>query len=65
MGGLKLVGDHYTRRMALSFQTLSQQGLCRLGVAVALHQNVENKAVLIDGAPEPEFLASNRDGNLV
>lgn len=41
------------------------QALCRLGVAAALHQNVQNKTVLIDGALEPVFLAGDRDDNLV
>ncbi|OHZ43574.1 hypothetical protein BBL07_03080 [Agrobacterium vitis] len=63
--GSKLVGDYHTRRTTLPFQKLSHQTLCRLGIAAALHQHVENKTVLIDGALEPMFLAGDRDDNLI
>ena len=63
--GSKLVGDYRTRRTALPFQKLSHQTLCRLGIAADLHQHVENKTVLIDGAPEPMFLAGDHDDDLV
>jgi hypothetical protein len=52
-------------RTALPFQKLSHQTLCSLGISAALHQNVENKTVLIDGAPEPVFLTGDRDDNLI
>ena len=48
--GAQLVGYHYTWRAALRFQELAHQTLCRLGIAVALHQLIEKTAVLINGA---------------
>ena len=49
--GAKLVGDHHARRSSLAFQKLAHQALGRLGVAAALHQNLQDKTVLIHGAP--------------
>ena len=43
----------------------AHQALCRLGIAAALHQHVENKAVLINGAPKPVFLSTDSDDNLI
>lgn len=31
----------------------------------ALHQHVENKPVLINGAPKPVFLSTDGDDNLI
>ena len=59
--GSQLVGDHDARRVPLSFHKLSHKAFGGLGIAAALHQYVENKAVLIDGAPKPVFLAGDRD----
>ncbi|MBB4346200.1 hypothetical protein GGE56_007694 [Rhizobium leguminosarum] len=59
------VGDHHTRQAALPFQKLSHQALCRLGIARALHQHVENKPVLINGAPKPVLLSTDGDDNLI
>ena len=63
--GSKLVGDHDTGRTTLPFQKLSHQAFCSLGTAAALHQNVEDEAILIDGAPEPVFLSPDGDDGLV
>jgi len=63
--GSKLVGDYHTRRTALPFQKLSHQALCRLGIAAALRQHIENKAVLINGAPKPVFPSTDGDDNLI
>lgn len=60
----QLVG-HYTRRAALRFQELVHQTLCLLGIAVALHQHIENKAVLVNGAPKPVSLSLDSDDNLI
>lgn len=49
--GPELVGNYHTRRTALPFQKLSHQPFGSLGIATVLHQHVENKAVLINGAP--------------
>lgn len=53
--GPKLVGDHHPRRQALALQQLAHQTLRRFGIASALHDNLQNKAILIYGAPEPCF----------
>ena len=37
---------------------------CAAGVSSTLDQDVENDAVLIDGAPEPVWLAGDRDEDL-
>lgn len=63
--GLELAGDHLARRTALSFQELSHQTLGSLGIAAALNQDVKVETILIDGAPEPMFLAGDRDHHLV
>ena len=46
--GTELVGDHHTWGTALSFQELSHQPPCGLGVSAALHQHVEDEAILVD-----------------
>ena len=38
--------------------------LCAAAVSVALDQDVEDKAIVIDGAPEPMLLARDRDEDL-
>lgn len=63
--GSELVGNHHAWRTALAFQQLGHQAFGRLGIATALHQNLQHKSVLIDGAPQPMFLASDRDDGLV
>lgn len=63
--GSQLVGDHDARRVPLSFHKLSHKAFGGLGIAAALHQYVENKTVLVDGAPKPVFLAGDRDNNLI
>lgn len=63
--GPELVGDHHAGRTALSFQELSYQTLCGLGITAALDQNVEDEAILIDGTPEPVFLSTDGDDRLV
>jgi hypothetical protein len=51
--------------MALSFQELSHQTLGGLGIAAALHQHVENEAILIDSPPQPMLLAADGDDDLI
>lgn len=63
--GSELVGNYHAWRTALSFQKLAHQTLCSLGTAAALDEDVEDEAILIDGAPEPVFLSSNSDDDLV
>ncbi len=55
--GTELVGDHGSRYLPLRLQQLAHQALFRLGISAALHQNVEDEAVLADGTPEPLLLA--------
>lgn len=58
-------GDHDTRRRSLSLQKFAHQALGRLRIAAALHQNIQNEHVLIDSAPRPMLLATNRDHDLI
>src|SRR5208283_1271377 len=59
--GLEFVGDHDAWRLNGAFQEFRQEALRRSAVSPFLDQNVENKAVLIDRAPEPVSFAG--DGN--
>jgi hypothetical protein len=63
--GSELVGNYDAWRTALALQQLAHQEFGCLGIATALHQNLQHKPVLIDGAPQPMFLASDRDDDLV
>jgi hypothetical protein len=63
--GSQFVCDHDARRVPVTFQKLSHQMFGRLGIVATLHQYAENKTVLIDGAPKPVFLATNRDDDLI
>jgi hypothetical protein len=48
----QLIGHHDPRHIPQTLQQLLEEALGRLGVAPALHQHIENHAVLIDRAPE-------------
>src|SRR4051812_45795208 len=61
----QLVSNQHTRRAALLFQQLAQQALGCFLVAPALDEDVEDKAVLVDGAPEPMLLAGDGDDDLI
>ena len=61
----QLVGDHDAGRVPLTFHKLSHKTFGGLGIAAALHQDVENKTVLINGVPKPVFLAADRDDDLI
>ncbi len=52
-------------RTTFPFEKLSHQPFYSRGTAVALHQHVENNTILIDGAPQPMFLAANGDDVLI
>jgi ABC-type dipeptide/oligopeptide/nickel transport system ATPase subunit len=58
---LAIVGESGSGKSA--FQKLSHQTFGSLGIATALHQHVENKAVLINGAPKPVFLSTDGDAH--
>ena len=51
--------------MIADFRSLFHEPLRRAGVFSTLDQDVENDAVLIDGAPEPVWLAGDRDDDLI
>jgi hypothetical protein len=61
----QLVGDQHTRRSPLLLQELAEQAFGGLLVASALDEDIENKALLVDRAPEPVLLAGDGDDDLV
>src|ERR1700720_2731220 len=63
--GAELVRDHDAGRDDRRFQKPLYEPLRSATVSSTLDQDVENDAVLIDGAPEPVWLASNRDDDLI
>ena len=63
--GAELVGDHDPGRDDRRFQKPLHEPLRHAGVSSTLDQDVENDAVLIDGAPEPVWLAGDRDDDLI
>ncbi len=63
--GAELVRDHDAGRDDRRFQKPLHEPLRRAGVSPTLDQDVENDAVLIDGAPEPVWLAGDRDDDLI
>ncbi len=63
--GSELVSDHASGRNALLSKQPRQQALSGLCVAAGLGDFVENIAVLIDRAPQPTFLAIDRNDDLV
>ena len=54
-----------TRGARPSFKKLTHEPLCGALISSALNQNVENEAVLIDGAPKPLLFAADRNDDLV
>jgi hypothetical protein len=63
--GFELVGDQNAGRFGRPLEELSHKPPCGCSVPAALNENVEDEAILIDGAPEPMFPAADRDHNLV
>ena len=61
----ELVGDHDARRCDGGFQEPPHEPLRSTTVSSTLDQDIENEAILIDGAPKPVLLASNRDDDLI
>jgi hypothetical protein len=60
----QLVGDHDPRLAELSDQPLEKPLGC-FSVSSRLHENVEDVPFRVDGTPQPMFLPSNRDNNLI
>ena len=54
--GSEFVGEHHTGCLTLSFQKLSHQTFGGLGITAALHQYIENEAILIDARHSQCFL---------
>src|SRR5271166_1190178 len=61
----QLVGDQHPRRSPLLLQKLAQQAFGSLLVAPALHEDIENKALLVDRSPKPVLRAGGGDDDLV
>jgi hypothetical protein len=61
----QLVGDQHTTRSSLFLQQFVEQAPGGLPVTPALDEDVENKALLVDRAPEPVLLAGDGDDDLV
>jgi hypothetical protein len=61
----QLVGDQHTRRSPLLLQQLAKQALGGFLVAPALHEDIENEALLVDCTPEPVLLAGGGDNDLI
>jgi len=59
--GVELVRDHYARRPRGLLEQLPHKPLRGGSISSALNEDVENEAVLIDGAPEPTLLAGDCD----
>ena len=57
--------DHNPRRFSGGFEELPHEPLRSATVSSTLDQDVENEAILIDGAPKPVRLAGDRDDDLI
>ena len=63
--GTELVGDHDARWRDGRFQEFPHKPLRGAAVSSTLDHDVENEAVLVDGAPKPVLLAADRDDDLI
>ena len=61
----QLIGDQHTMRLSLLLQQLAQQALGSLLVAPALDKDIENKALLINGALKPVLDAGDSHDELI
>jgi hypothetical protein len=61
----QLVGDEHTRCSTLRLEEFAEQAFGGPLVAAALDENIENKAVLVDGTPEPMLLPGEADDDLI
>src|SRR3954454_16566480 len=62
---LQFVGDDHPRDILQPTQQLAKEALRSLGVAPALHKDVEHLTVLIDGTAEIMLFAVDADKHLV
>jgi hypothetical protein len=56
--------DEHMRGSTLLLEKLAEQAFGGLLVASALDENIENKAILVDGTPQPMLLPGDADNNL-
>lgn len=61
----ELVGDHHPWRVLQSLEQLAEEPFGGLCAAPALHEDVEQMAVLVDCTPETMQLAPDADEHLV
>src|SRR5947207_8620494 len=61
----QLVGCQQFRREAVLPEQLSHEPECRALVAAALHQHIENLALVIDGAPQVHPFAGDANHHLI
>jgi hypothetical protein len=57
----KRVGNHPARCEALRLEQPLHQPSCGLGVAPALNEEIQNRAFVVDGAPEPGAFSPDDD----
>ena len=63
--GAQLVGDQQLRCEAQFLEQLAHQPECRLRIAPALNEHVENFALMVDGAPQVHPLPGDPNDHLV
>jgi hypothetical protein len=63
--GSELVCDHDARRRNGGFQEFRHEPPRREAVSSTLHQNIENETMLVNRAPKPVGLASDRDDDFI
>ena len=63
--GAQLVGDQQPRREALFAEQLAHEPECRLPVATALNQHVEDLTLVVDSPPQVHAPAGDPDNHLV
>ena len=61
----KLVRNQLIGDSPLAFQELTEEALGSTLVLTALHENIQDVTVLVDGAPKILAFALNRHGNLI
>jgi len=63
--GFEFVSYHDARRFCRSLEKLAHEAPRSCSISPALDENVEDEAILIDGAPQPMLFAADRDDDLV
>jgi hypothetical protein len=62
---LQFISDDDARDVVQSFEQLAEKSLSRLFVASALHEDIQDVAILIPGSPEGMLLAADRENHLI